>query len=271
MVINSSGEVEEVNHYYPFGGLFSTSSSVQPYKYNGKELDTANGLNWYDYGARHYDAALGRWHVVDPLAEKYYSTSPYAYCLNNSVKYVDPDGKKIVIGSWLGRVLAFFGVDNYEARVQRDIAQLKKDDSEVANMIKRLEDSKYTIEIAPVNPTLTQNTDRNYTLPNYRNRELKQGATVGYNPDNSKTIQGDTRDARIGLVHELGHADDLIQGKGVNFDSRKARQGDKEEQSKGIKNERHAIEMENIIRKIENLGERNPEEYYNYINNLLNR
>ena len=91
VVVSSSGTVMETNHYYPFGGVFSTSN-VQPYKYNGKELDTKNGLNWYDYGARHYDAALGRWFVVDPLAEKYYSTSPYTYCLNNPVKYVDPTG-----------------------------------------------------------------------------------------------------------------------------------------------------------------------------------
>ena len=91
VVLSSSGTVMETNHYYPFGSSFA-SSSVQPYKYNGKELDTKNGLNWYDYGARHYDAALGRWHVVDPLAEKYYSTSSYAYCLNNPVKYVDLTG-----------------------------------------------------------------------------------------------------------------------------------------------------------------------------------
>ena len=93
VVINSSGTVAETNHYYPFGGVFSTSSSVQPYKYNGKEYDSKNGLNWYDYGARHYDATLGRWFVVDPLAEKHYSTSPYGYCLNNPVNMIDPDGK----------------------------------------------------------------------------------------------------------------------------------------------------------------------------------
>ena len=92
VVIDGSGTVKETNHYYPFGGLFA-STSVQPFKYNGKEFDSKNGLNWYDYGARHYDATLGRWHVVDPLADKYYGYSPYAYCYNNPLKYIDPDGK----------------------------------------------------------------------------------------------------------------------------------------------------------------------------------
>ena len=82
----------ETNHYYPFGGVFSTSTNVQPYKYNGKELDTKNGLNWYDYGARHYDAVLGRWHVVDPFGEKYYSSSPFVYCGNNPINRIDPTG-----------------------------------------------------------------------------------------------------------------------------------------------------------------------------------
>jgi RHS repeat-associated protein len=82
-----------VNHYYPFGGVFASSGNVQPYKYNGKELDTKKGLNWYDYGARHYDAALGRWLVVDPLAEKDYLNSPYSYCGNNPIIRVDKNGK----------------------------------------------------------------------------------------------------------------------------------------------------------------------------------
>ena len=106
VVVDQSGNVEEVNHYYPFGGLLSSSVSnaVQPYKYNGKELDRKNGLDWYDYGARMYDAALGRWHAVDPMSEKYYSWSPYTYCKNNPVLRIDLDGKDDYVISRSGRL-----------------------------------------------------------------------------------------------------------------------------------------------------------------------
>ena len=99
VVYNEDREAEEVNHYYPFGGILASSTpSVQPYKYNGKELDTKKGLNWYDYGARHYDAALGRFTTNDPLAEKYYSMSPYTYCADNPVKFIDPNGMEYAPG-----------------------------------------------------------------------------------------------------------------------------------------------------------------------------
>ena len=93
VVVSENGATEEVNHYYAFGGLFGNGNSIQPFKYNGKELDTKKGLNWYDYGARQYDAALGRWFAVDPLVDFFYELSPYIYCLNNPIKYIDKDGK----------------------------------------------------------------------------------------------------------------------------------------------------------------------------------
>ena len=92
VVISQSGAVEETNHYYPFGGVFASTGNAQPYKYNGKEYDSKKGLNWYDYGARHYNAALGRFTTVDPLAEMEYSASSYTYCLNNPIQYIDPTG-----------------------------------------------------------------------------------------------------------------------------------------------------------------------------------
>ena len=97
VVIDQNGTVEETNHYYPFGGVFANSTSVQPYKYNGKELDTKKGLNWYDYGARHYDAAIGRFHTQDRFAEKYYPMSPYQYGANNPVNCIDVNGDSIII------------------------------------------------------------------------------------------------------------------------------------------------------------------------------
>ena len=62
---------------------------------NGKELERQIGLDIYDYGARRYDAATCRFTTMDPLAEKYYSTSPYAYCVNNPVRYIDLAGRDV--------------------------------------------------------------------------------------------------------------------------------------------------------------------------------
>ena len=96
-VVNQSGTVEQITHYYPFGGFFAdqgTGSSLQPYKYNGKELDRMHGLDLYDYGFRQYDPVVPMFTQQDPMAEKYYHLSPYAYCANNPVSLIDLDGKE---------------------------------------------------------------------------------------------------------------------------------------------------------------------------------
>ena len=98
VVVKEDGTVVQANDYYPYGANFaeSTATDAQPYKYNGKELDIKGGLNVYDYGARHYDPVLGRFMTMDPMVEKYYSWSPYAYCLNNPLKYIDSDGRQVI-------------------------------------------------------------------------------------------------------------------------------------------------------------------------------
>lgn len=95
IVASASGTVEQENHYYPFGGLMaeSTNGDTQRFKYNGKELDRMHGLDWYDYGARHYDAT--RFTTMDRMAEKYYDISPYAYCADNPINAIDINGDSI--------------------------------------------------------------------------------------------------------------------------------------------------------------------------------
>jgi len=98
-------ELLQQTSYYPFGmtmqqqNFYSRNATENKYLYNSKELHddqlTGNTLDWYDYGARFYDAALGRWHVVDPHAENYYPISPYAYVANNPIIRIDPDGRDI--------------------------------------------------------------------------------------------------------------------------------------------------------------------------------
>jgi RHS repeat-associated protein len=89
---NNQPELVQANDYFPFGMSYSTAPNGNKFKYNSKEEQEMPG-KWMDYGARFYDATLGKWHVVDPLGEKYYPISPYAYVANNPVVRTDPDGR----------------------------------------------------------------------------------------------------------------------------------------------------------------------------------
>ncbi|WP_177733812.1 DUF6443 domain-containing protein [Flavobacterium inviolabile] len=134
------------SHYYPFGlehkaynttaFVFGKSAAAQPelveenrntapnwykYKFNGKELQDELGLNLYDYGARHYDPALGRWLNIDPLAEQSKRWTPYNYAYNNPVFFIDPDGMQAISTSNIydDRIQMTTAVEN-EKYVQQD-------------------------------------------------------------------------------------------------------------------------------------------------------
>jgi RHS repeat-associated protein len=111
-------KIVEQNHYYPFGLRHTNYSGGKmqvvkeqefkrmaptpeellsyKYKYNGKEWQDELGLNLYDYGARNYDAAIGRWMNIDPKAETSRRWNPYTYCYNNPLRFVDPDGMEAI-------------------------------------------------------------------------------------------------------------------------------------------------------------------------------
>jgi RHS repeat-associated protein len=113
-------ELLQQTSYYPFGMIlnqqsyYSQNATENKFLYNSKELQddqlAGNTLDWYDYGARFYDATLGRWHVVDPLGEKYYSISTYAYVANNPMIFIDPDGMRI--DDFFNQFGRFLGYDN---------------------------------------------------------------------------------------------------------------------------------------------------------------
>jgi RHS repeat-associated protein len=111
---NGQPEVMQVTDYYPFGlvmnqqNYFASGVLSNKYLYNGKELQddelAGNSLGWYDYGTRFYDPALGRFHTLDNLSEKYYFQSLYIYAANNPILFIDWLGMEPKIkGPYSGR------------------------------------------------------------------------------------------------------------------------------------------------------------------------
>jgi len=118
--------------YYPFGMEIPVyGNSDNQLKYNGKELQTEAGLEWYDYGARFYDPVLGRWHVPDPLAEKHFEYTPYAYAFNNPITYIDPIGLDTVAATTAQPIKQDDVVvmeDGTEYTMNADETEIKPDD-----------------------------------------------------------------------------------------------------------------------------------------------
>ena len=144
VVARPDGKAVQVNHYYPYGMAFAGGGmsgnagahpveggvsvaggsleiggetggmelarpgASQPYRFLGNELYTSNSLGLYDFSARMYDPALGRFLSVDPMAEGYRHLSPYAYCAGNPVVYADKDGQvigRVVVGAVVGAAI----------------------------------------------------------------------------------------------------------------------------------------------------------------------
>ena len=259
VVASASGVAEEYNHYYPLGGLLPTSTSatgIQPVKYQGKEWAGAKGLNLYDFGARRYDPATGRWLSPDSLAEKYYGHSPYLFCAANPMKYVDPEGMKIVVR----HTNDDNSLSEYEWQENNDIWGFYdaegnlfagSDDylQSVSSALSYLMEGNHGLSLVT---TLAEMDDRMLiTMHKSKNNFYHQASkSVSWIPDISKI--GDTR---ISLAHELAHALDHLRGT-INNDVwiPKGAYG----QEKDIPfNEIYSMHIENLIRKEHSIPLRN--------------
>jgi RHS repeat-associated protein len=104
-MMSGTATIIQENHFYPFGmemdGVYVAGNNK--YRFNGKELNEDFGLEWYDFGARWFDPAIGRWNAVDPLAENYFPLSTYNYVANNPIILIDPNGMEIINGAELKR------------------------------------------------------------------------------------------------------------------------------------------------------------------------
>jgi len=290
----SSNELLQETHYYPFGmelnGPWSNDAAAldNPYKYNGKELNADFGLGWYDYGARWYDAAVGRWWSVDPLVEKYLSWSGYNYTMNNPVKYIDPDGMDIVLG-----ITQRDGetTEKFQERRYATLDQLQKltndklalDGNKViiakagdgkkdagTQLVRNLIDGvqtedgtikNYTITIVdnkgningtePVNSNGVSTDDAKEKSSNGVGTGSEVNFLINKSGNGSVNADGTTgRPAHIGLAHELIHADHNMRGNNTNKTDTTVNDPDDATGRRTLKQEEvNTRKQENIIRR----------------------
>ncbi len=204
--IDKETEILQENHYYPFGLAMKgpwipTAGEENKYQYNGKELQEDFGLNWIDYGARFYDPSIGRWHSVDPLAEKYSSISPYAYVVNNPLKFIDPDGKRV----------KYAKDDKTRAdkrKIKNQIRNLRRNSETFNNMYKILKKDKihtHTIRSVDENNLGSSDDGTSYNETKGEQSTAGNSSEIGINLGQNE-IEGDQVPNSVIMGHEFAHA-----------------------------------------------------------------
>ena len=250
-VVDFAGNVLETSDFLPYGTRWSQTGgsssatitdATNRWRYSGKEEQKAinAALPLIDYGARMYDPAIARWMSVDPMAEKYYPMGGYNYCAGNPVKYIDSDGRKILLPKGTTRQNIYLVLGNLQKLTDDRLVYSTQKDGTVririasmgegnkitgTRLIRRLNSSKHTMTIQ-IGSFDRGNSEIDKNSDNATNGEGTD-VVVSFDPSSDpaiKTLDPETgcvmdqkRPIHIGLAHELIHGERSMRGEAINY------------------------------------------------------
>ncbi|MDR0618871.1 MAG: DUF6443 domain-containing protein [Bacteroidales bacterium] len=232
LVTDRSGNIKQETYYYAYGEPIIDESSggrVQPYKFGGKEQETLLGLTTLDFHARQLDCFSGRFLSIDPLCEKYYSVSPYVYCLGNPVKFIDQTGMDV----WLTGSQAQSAFQQLQARFEDKLLFLMNKDGKISyeangklkgeakRLARIIDDNSVNVNLKTTNKTTTS-TDQLFIGGAFMGNEISADGTITANQEINPAV--------------LGCADEFTQtpGKMIMHELTEAYEGAKISQKLGI-------------------------------------
>lgn len=255
-VLDADLNLVEQNDYYPFGKRIDDPEKLTAdniYRYNGKESLEIFGIPYSDYGARLFDSNTGRWLQTDPLAQDYPNISPFAFCANNPIRYIDPDGRKIVVNDIVDNELIKYEWRQYDGNwgfYDKSNNLYVGDNEYISNLSTALSQLMNGGEIGYALVSNVAGADEIIKIGlgrggknAYYSKKPESGGDISWNPRSTSTIPTENGSKSnipfISLGHELAHAWDDIQG---TMNSGKWFSGAKYM-------EIYATHMENLIRK----------------------